>query len=149
MKGSLNSTNYLTPFGLLNKIKAHFKKRHTASIEEQYEIYGVRAFDLHIDFTKRNKAVYKYDGIQYETFSIYSCLNFLNKKGDAKVRIVLEDETFNAEKEIRFNEYCSIIEKIYKDIEFFGGYREEDRKTLYKFKHIYVPIKIKWYDILR
>jgi len=149
MKGSLNSTNYLVPFGFLNKIKAFFKKRHTASIEEQYEIYGVRAFDFHIDFTKNNRAIFKYDGIPYDTFSIYSCLNYLNKKGNAKVRMVLEDDSFKAEKEARFNEYCSVIEKIYKDIEFFGGYREEDRKTLYKFKHIYVPIKIKWYDILR
>ena len=149
MKGSLNSTNYLMPFGRINRIKAFFKKRHTANIEDQYNIYGIRVFDFHIDFTGNNRAIYRYDGIPYETFSIYTHLNFLNKKGDTKVRIVLEDDSNKEIKESRFINYCVILEKIYKDIEFFGGYREKDGKILYKFKHLYIPNKVYWYDKLK
>jgi hypothetical protein len=107
MKGSLNTMDYLEPHGFINKIKSHFRKHKTASIQTQYDVYNVRAFDLHIDFTDTGKAYFKYCGVAYETFSIYEVLNYLNKKGDTQVRMVFEGK----DKENRFREYCNIIVK--------------------------------------
>ena len=146
MNGSLNSMNYLKPYGFINKVVAFFKTRHTADIETQYGVYSVRVFDFHIDFTEENRAYFRYEGIPYKTFSVYSHLNYLNKQKNAFVRIILEDETCTPEKEIRFQEYCSTLENIYKDIVFFGGYREKDLKQIYKFKNPHISQKIYWYD---
>ena len=149
MIGSLNSTNYLKPVGYLNKIKIFFKKHHSADIKTQYEIYRVRAFDLHIDFKSSGKAIYKYDGIQFETFSIYDTLNFLEKKGDTFVRIALEDDKMSKEKEKKFYDYCKIIEKLYSNIVFFGGYRTCDIKQIYKFNNYFNSKYIKWISRLK
>ena len=142
MKGSLNTMDYLEPYGFINKIKSHFRKHNTANIQTQYDVYNVRAFDLHIDFTDTGKAYFKYDGVAYETFSIYEVLNYLNKKGDTQVRMVFEGK----DKENRFREYCHIIEKIYTNIHFFGGYSEYDFKEVYAFKQNYAYGIIDWYE---
>lgn len=136
--------NYLKPYGFLNNLKCHFRKRHTADIRTQYEIYSIRTFDFHIDFTKTDRAYFKYDGISYETFSVYEVLNYLNKKGDTQVRIVFEGKN----KVARFCSYCAIIERIYPKIHFFGGYRAYDLKELYSFKNSYITSKIDWYERL-
>lgn len=149
MKGSLNSTNYLKPYGFFNKIKLFFKNHHTADIQVQYNIYGIRVFDLHIDFTYTGRAFYRYDGVTYETFSIYDVLNFLEKKGDTIVCITLEDKFKSHKKEVRFKEYCKVIEKLYPNIKFFGGNRAHDMKSLYKFKNFFNSKKIDWYSKLK
>lgn len=147
MKGSLNTMTYLKPYGFFSKIKLFFKNHHTADIQVQYEIYNVRTFDFHIDFTKSGRAFFRYDGIPYETFSVYNQLNYLNKKGDTQVRIVLEGE--GEWKERKFCEYCTILEKIYKDIRFFGGYREHDKRQLFAFKNHFILSKIDWCNNLK
>lgn len=144
MIGSLHTMNFLKPYGFLNKLKLFFKNRNSASLEVQYGLYNVRAFDFHIDFTKTNKAIFKYDGMPYETFSIYNYLNYLNAKKDTVVQISLEDMSLSSEKEARFKEYCSIIENIYKNITFIGGFRVNDKKKLYEFKRFYPNSKIVW-----
>ena len=136
--------NYLKPCGFLNNLKCYFRKHHTADIRTQYEIYSIRTFDFHIDFTNTDRAYFKYDGISYETFSVYEVLNYLNKKGDTQVRIVFEGKN----KDARFCSYCAIIEKIYPNIYFFGGYRAHDLKELYSFKKNYITTKIDWYESL-
>ena len=143
MKGSLNTMNYLKPYGFINRLKAIFKKRHTADIKTQYEIYRIRTFDFHIDFTKNEKAYFKYDGIPYETFSVYEHLNYLNRKGNTQVRLVFEGTN-----DKKFHEYCSLVEKLYKDIRFFGGYREKDLKIIYKFDNAPIISDITWYKQL-
>jgi hypothetical protein len=136
MIGSLKSMSFLEAFSKWEKLFACLKKTQTTSIEEQYEKHNVRAFDFHITFVNSYKrAVLKYGNINYNTFSMYEYFNFLNKKKDTYVRIVLEEKYPNDKLENRFCEYCKIIETIYKDIKFFGGYREFDKKQLYKFKN--------------
>ena len=144
MKGSFNKMTYLRPCGFMNRIRCFFKKHHTADIYVQYEIYNIRTFDLHIDFTRTNRSQFKYDGIPYETFSVYEVLNFLEKKGDTQVRLVFESGKHETDKEKKFCEYCNVLEKIYKNIHFFGGYRECDSRQLYAFKNPYILSKIDW-----
>ena len=91
------------------------------------------------------KAYFKYEGVAYETFSVYSILNYLNKKKGVQVRLVLEGEG----KEERFCNYCSILEKIYTNINFFGGYVENTKRQIYAFKHTLLFPKIDWVKKLR
>jgi len=142
MIGSLNTMSYLEPLKWWKKPLAWFKRSQETSIQEQYEKYNVRAFDLHIYFIgDHDMAIIKYGNIEYKTFSIYEILNYLNNKGDCYVRVVLEETSLSGEKdkingrESRFFDYCSKIEIIYPQIKFFGGYRECDSYKIYKFKN--------------
>jgi hypothetical protein len=146
IKGSLHTMNYLTPNGMFNKFKAFFRRRHTADIYTQYGIYNVRAFDLHVAFTSSGKAYFAYSGISYESPSIFKILNFLEKNGNIYIRIVLEGEGVKDEE--YFYNYCSVLEHIYKNIYFFGGYREKDAKIIYLFKHSAITPKIYWCNVL-
>ena len=146
IKGSLNSMNYLNPCGFINRIRYFFKKHHYADITVQYEVYNIRAFDLHIDFDKSGKAFFKYSNIVYETDSVYNVLNYLEKKKDVYVKIIFEGK--GEVKEKRFNNFCYNIERIYSDINFFGGYSEKNAKLLYIFKKSYIANKIYWYKHL-
>lgn len=145
--GSRDSMSYLEPhvsskwFSFIERYIAKLKSAQVVDIKTQYEVYGVRAFDIHISFLKNtDKAYFKYDTVDYETFSIYDILNYLNTKLNANVRIVLEDlgeeigAVERARLESRFAEYCQMIELLYPNICFYGGYREFDLKQLYKFK---------------
>lgn len=144
MKGSLNTMNYLKPQGFINKVRAFFKTRHSANLKTQYEVYLAKAFEFCIDFDKNGKAFFKYDGISYETFSIYEYLNYLDKKSGALVRITLDDSTLSIDKEKKFIEYCSTIDQIYKHVTFTGGYRVNDFRHLYKFNGFYIGDEIEW-----
>lgn len=136
MIGSLNSMSYLKPHSLFDKIFAWLKRTQKVDIKEQYEKYNVRAFDFHFYFVgSSKKTIFKYDGIEYETFSIYEILNYLNSKNNVYARVVLEDNSKNINLEKCFIEYCQKIESIYPKIKFFGGYRENDSKHLYNFKY--------------
>lgn len=142
MIGSLHTMSYLKPHSLFNRIIVWLKRTQTHNIQEQYEKYNVRAFDLHLYFVgNKGRAIFKYNGVEYETFSVYEILNYLNSKKNVYIRIVLEDngEILSPEKrnslEVRFAEYCNIINSIYSNLKFFGGYREYDRKQIFEFKN--------------
>jgi len=145
MVGSLHSMSYLRPHRLKDRIINWLKRAQTVSIFEQYEKCGIRAFDIHLYFLNKNgKAIFKCGNTEYETFSVFEILNYLNSKQNVYVRIVLEDLGEHMAKDcretlkIRFINYCQIIESVYKNIHFFGGYREFDLKRLYKFKGNYI-----------
>ncbi len=145
MVGSLNSMSFLKPYGGINNFFNRFKKVQVKNIEQQYENYDVRAFDFHIAFVSNyKKAIFRYGCVDYDTFSVYEYLNYLNKKGDTYVRFVLEESSHNEKAEKRFCEYCEIIKTIYKGVKFFGGYRECDKKQLFNFK-TEVPENITFY----
>jgi hypothetical protein len=146
IKGSLNTMNYLEPNGAFNKFKAFFKRRHTADIYTQYGIYNVRAFDLHIAFTHSGRAYFKYDNVSYDSPAIFKILNFLEKSDGVYVRLVLEGD--GVKNEEYFYNYCCVVEHIYNNIHFFGGYRERDAKILYMFKHSGITPKVYWHDKL-
>ena len=146
IKGSLHTMNYLEPKGIFNRFKAFFRKRHTANIYTQYGIYNVRAFDLHIAFTRSRVPYFKYDKVSYDTPAIFKILNFLEKSENVYVRIVLEGD--NVRDEECFYNYCSVIEHIYNNIHFFGGYRERDGKVIYQFKYSEAMPKVNWYTKL-
>ena len=142
MIGSLHTMSYLEPHNSIKNLIARFKRVQKINILEQYEKYNVRAFDLHLYFVgNKGRAIFKCGSIEYKTFSVYEILNYLNSKEDIYVRIVLEDNgerISNESRQIlekRFAEYCKIISSIYPKMKFFGGYREYDRKQIFKFEN--------------
>ena len=137
MIGSLNSMTFLKPFSIWKKPFAWLNRCQVAGIEAQYELYNVRAFDLHIYFVgEKERAIFKHGNVEYYTFSIFEILNYLDKKGDVYVRLVLEEDCDDKSQSIerRFKSYCKNVETIYKNTKFFGGYRECDSFVLYNFK---------------
>jgi hypothetical protein len=70
----------------------------------------------------------------------YEILDFFNKMGDVTLLITLNETLdeymldYNHAIEKKFIESCRIMETIYKDIMFCGGYREYDEKQLYEFE---------------
>ena len=142
MIGSLNTMSYLEPHQWYKKPLVWLKRAQRISIQEQYEKYNVRAFDIHIYFVSKNdRTVFKYGSIEYQTFSVYEVLNYLNSQCDCYVRIVLEETLLSdsveelCRRENKFYDYCSKIESLYPDIKFFGGYRAYDYRKIYRFKH--------------
>lgn len=144
MLGSIHSMSYLDTHGFFDRIKAYFKRCQHATIEEQYEKFNVRVFDIHIYFINENfkRAVFKMGDIEFETFSIFEVMNFFDRHDNVYVRMVLEetdleahDINYNLAMEARFREYCAMLESVFKNIKFFGGYRECDSHKIYHFNY--------------
>lgn len=134
--GSKYSMSYLKPRTWWMRVLNAFKRRQRVDIQTQYERYGVRCFDLHLYPNENGKMCFANDGIEYLTFSVYEILNYLNAKGDCSVKITFEDtvmDSHNMRMMYRFKEYCSIIEKIYTGICFFGGNSHLTGRNIYKF----------------
>ena len=79
---------------------------------------------------------------RYSIFSLNEILSYFNKKGDVTVRISFEatlsdliNDSEYSRIEEKFIKICKIIETIYPNINYFGGYRRCDNKVLYKFRH--------------
>lgn len=134
MLGSLRSMSYLKPKSRWKRLMNCLQRTQKATIEEQYEKHGVRAFDIHIFFENGNgRAFVKYGNIDYSTFSVFEFLSFLDRKGDCFVRLVLEESYGIIEAERRFVDYCNLVTAMFPSIVFFGGYRQFDFKRLHDF----------------
>lgn len=133
--GSNNSLTYLEPSNYWFKIFSHFKRCQNIDYSDQYTFYGVRLFDFRLYVDKNNHIIVKNDNCEYPIFSFYEVLDYLNRRGDAIVLITLETDSLsvNAPIESKFIETCRIIEAIYEEIRFCGGYRKSDKKQLYEF----------------
>ena len=134
--GSKYSMSYLKPRTWWMRVLNVFKRRQRVDIQTQYERYGVRCFDLHLYPNENGKMCFANDGIEYLTFSVYEILNYLNTKGDCSVIITFEDtimDGHNLRMMDRFKEYCSMIERIYTNIRFFGGNSHLTGRCIYRF----------------
>lgn len=134
--GSHNSMSYLPPkkwylwpFKLMAKCQSK-------SLEEQYEKYGIRVFDFRISYSNTGEPCFRHGLMQYKG-NVEYYLDFLNKKGDAEVRIILEeyrdDKTLN--QEVFFKRDCIKWKRKYNNIKFFEGRRKWDWKIIHDFKY--------------
>ena len=137
--GSNNSLTYLTPCCLLLKPLKYWGRCQNREYDIQYNFYGVRLFDFRLFTDKNNHIIIKNGKFEYPMFSFYEILDFLNKKGDVTVLITLdkpkghETEAQMKGIERKFIEICQMIESIYEDIKFCGGYKREDNTKIYNF----------------
>ena len=120
----------------------------SVSLEEQFDQYGVRAFDFRIWFDKNNNPVFSH-GAAIFIEDVYDTLEYLDSKNQLiYVRIMLEEDKLRNKKsnildiENLFIDFCNSIERDYKNIKFYGGYRKFDYKILYRFQGNDDPIKV-------
>lgn len=119
---------YLYPFRFMARCQSK-------SIEEQYEKYGIRMFDLRIAFDGLQPE-FRHGVIAYKG-NVDNILKYLNNKKDCHVRLILEEyyDDKNSINEDLFKMFCDTWEQKYNNIRFFGGIRKRDWKTLYKFDY--------------
>lgn len=133
--GSNNSLTYLRPSTWWSKIIRWFGKCQSISYEEQYIYYGIRLFDIKLYTNEYNHAIIKNGIFKYTVFSFYEVLDFFNRMGDVTVLLTLDEFKSSRSVEYKFTDICNIIETIYPNIRFCGGYRTFDKKKLYEFNY--------------
>ena len=114
---------YLYPFRFVARCQSK-------TIQEQYEDYGIRMFDLRISFTKDFHLEFRHGLIAYKG-SVKNILKYLNSKGDTYVRLIYE----KGEYDLLFTHLCKRLEEKYPNIKLFGGIKKKGWKTLYTFKN--------------
>lgn len=138
--GSTSSLTYQQPKSWWKRLIWRLTRHQEVDYEIQYKFYGVRLFELKLYVDKKNKLVIKNDGMTYKIFSLYQILDFFDKMGDVSVLVTLnesfDDYVYDGDIhtiEKKFIENCKAFETIYENIMFYGGYREFDKKQLFKF----------------
>lgn len=140
--GSNNSLTYLRPSSWWSRVFKWFGECQSSTYIQQYEYCGVRLFDLRLYADEHCHIIVRNRNFRYSIFSLYEILSYFNKKGDVTVRISFEATLFDlindseySRIEEKFVQICKIIESIYPNINYFGGYRSYDNKVLYKFRY--------------
>ena len=123
MLGSHNSWSYLKPKKWWMKILGFTAKCQSADIREQYELHGVRCFDLRVKFNgdvpQVAHGLIEYD---YTHTQLFADLDYLNSKGDVVVRVLHEARNLQAIRDRgKFFEFCSGLEKDWTEIKFWCG----------------------------
>lgn len=140
--GSHNSLSYLSPMKWY-MIPFHFMaKCQSVDYKTQYEKYGIRLFDIRLWFNEKGSLEVKHGLITFDIDyqGVAEFLDFLNKKGDCYLRVILEEDNvsknypYAKESEMKFLQFCEQIEEAYKHIKFFGGNRKYDWLVIYRFK---------------
>lgn len=120
---------YLYPFRFMARCQSK-------TLQQQYEDYGIRMFDIRISFDKNGKPEFRHGLIAYKG-DVAEHFKYLNSKKRVAVRLILEEYMDDKSdiQEDNFIDYCSHLESTYKNIKFFGGIRKRDWKTIYNFKY--------------
>lgn len=119
---------YLYPFQFIARCQSK-------PIQEQYEKYGVRYFDLRVRFDKNGKTEFAHGLISYKG-NVYDVLNYLNNQNEEiQVRLLLEITKEDEQQEAMFIDFCKWIEVYYDNLKFHNGRRKYDWKVVYKFKN--------------
>lgn len=160
--GSNNTMTYLSPSNWWAKIFRFIGKCQNLNYEDQYKYQGVRLFDIRLYVSPRNKHIVARNGkILYDLFSLFNVFSFFNKMGDVTVRvsldITMEERMCNNDYDAiktKFISTCNMLETVYPDIMYIGGYKTYDKSRLYTFKYekehgeplIIDECNRKWYD---
>ena len=138
--GSHNSWSYLPLTKWWMKPFAFMAKCQDYNIRQQYELCGVRCFDLRIKFNKdgnlviaHGNATYKYTRLDLE-----KDLYYLSNKGDCYVRVLHEirNKKEHTDAAIEdFGNYCKYLEDTYRHIKFWCGRNLADWSMDYIFWH--------------
>lgn len=137
--GSNNSLTYLKSSNKWFGDMFNLGKCQDIGYEDQYLYHGVRMFDFKLSVDHKHHIIVKNDIYEYPIHSFYEILDFLNKKGDTIVLLTLNlpniYHTGHMLKliEKKFADTCRIIESIYDDIAFCGGYTQYSNQKIYEF----------------
>lgn len=135
--GSHNSMTYLKPKKWYMYPFQFMARCQSKSIEEQYEKYDIRVFDLRISYDINCNIEFRHGLIAYKG-DVKKTLEYLNsRKTKVYVRLLLEVGEYAQDlekQEWMFTLSCEEFEKNYPNIKFFCGRRKFDWKEVYKFK---------------
>ena len=123
--GSNNTLTYLRPSSWWSRIFKGFGKSQELPYDIQYNYNGVRWFDFRFKIDKYGHVMH--------IGEIYEMLDFFDKREDVWVRITLDAPKSDDTAERRFKDACRIIDRIYTNVNLFGGYRQCDKAVLYEF----------------
>lgn len=136
---SHNSWSYLKPKNWW-MIPLRFTARcQDVDIKTQYEKYGVRCFDLRIQF-KNDEPIVVHNIMQYDIDSdgLFKDLEWLNNKRDVYIRLLLDirnKKKYTSSQKEQFIDFCFDVEKQFPQIRFWNGRGMYDNEVLYNFKH--------------
>lgn len=134
-------------------IPFHFMARcQSKTIEEQYEKYGIRYFDLRISFDKEGNPEFRHGSIAFKGVDVLKVLEYLNNKNEGiQIRILLESNEatfkfkylFNKDKiekekqrQIKlFQIFMLLCESTFTDLKFHCGRSKWDWKVIYECKN--------------
>lgn len=140
---SHNSWTFLKPRTFLGRIFNFTAKCQSKDIQEQYEKYNVRCFDLRLKLDKYNKATLAHGLFEYKIDNLKNDLEYLNSKGDVSIRVLLEVRNSSQDTEIQRNwfiKYCKELEDDFQNLRLFGGYPTYNGVLQYfKFKNGLIP----------
>lgn len=134
---SHNSMSYMPAKGkgFLMNIAERFSKCQDLTYKQQYA-FGVRLFDLRIRF-QETVPYFAHGIVEYCEVNAYQVLDFLNKKGDCIVNLVLENTSGIGESQNNaFAALCKECEEKYNTIRFMGGWSKYpgNHPVIYKFQ---------------
>ena len=138
--GAHNSFTYLKPKYWYGWIIRFTAKCQEVDIYEQYEKYGVRVFDFRIRKGDDGKVELAHGLVAYKNSAdeLNRALRYLDEKGDSSVKIALETRTFwqkSNEQSQWFINYCSMLEKEFEHIYFYGGKESSSGDSIYIFRN--------------
>lgn len=141
---SHNTMSYLTPRTFLDRIIAFTARCQSKTIQEQYEKYGVKLFDLRFKFNKKGEVHFAHGAIEYKGNNafIFGILEYLNSLKDVTVIVRYENKEGEFEKE--FKEWCKYLEETFTNVTWVGGINKWNCKMVYKFKNTFPSIEDKY-----
>jgi len=123
---SHNSWSYLRPKKWWMRLLRFTSRCQDVGIREQYEIYGVRCFDLRLSFNGDGILQVNHGYIVYDITvdSLMSQLGWLNRKGDVAVRVLLDVRNkrhYTLLNRKCFSSCCITLSQLFPHIRFWCG----------------------------
>ena len=129
-----NTLSYLPPKKWWLRPLKFMARCQSKTIEEQYNIYGIRFFDFRVSFNKYGNLIFKHGLFEYKSDkTIFDYLDWLSCQNDRVVVRILLEEFKNNNNEAKFIDLCSTLEEKYPTIKFCGGCYKRGKK-IYEFK---------------
>lgn len=120
---------YLYPFKFMAQCQSK-------SIQEQYEKYGIKYFDLRVRFNEDDAQPEFAHGLMTFKGNVWKVLDYLNSLGEEIwVRLLLEITKEDKRQENWFYAFCQAIEEKYTNLKFHNGRRKYDWKKVYNFQN--------------
>lgn len=133
--GSHNAWSFAKPKKWWAKLIRFTAKCQQYNIQDQYEKFGSRCFDLRIKFNSGGIPSVVHGPIEYNV-DLFEDLEYINNKGDCSIRVVLDIRNSKvdvAEQQNLFIRFCKDIEQHFTNIKFFCGENIVTKEVIYDF----------------
>lgn len=128
--GTHNSMTYLKPKKWFLYPFQFIARCQSKTIQQQYEDYNVRLFDIRIKYNKDGDPEFRHGSMAYKG-DVYETLNYLNSKNvPIKIRILLETKKEDSLNEIFFIKDLNRFKELYPNLTFYEGRRKFDWKKI-------------------